>query len=171
MSLRIEPATDLEIIQQLAYEIWPIVYQEIISKEQIQYMLELMYRLDALKEKATNGHQFILAINEHQPVAFASFELNHSEIGKTKLHKLYVLPQFQKQKIGEQLLDYISEIARINKQHEILLNVNKYNSAQFFYAKLGFKVIGQEVIDIGNGFVMDDYIMQKKMKYGVFEKI
>jgi diamine N-acetyltransferase len=171
MSLRIEPATDLEIIQQLAHQIWPVVYRDIISQEQIDYMLHLMYRPDVLKEKAIHGQQFLLASKEHQPVAFASFELNCNNLGVTKLHKLYVSPEFQKQKIGEQLLDYIIEIAKTNKQQAILLNVNKYNPAQFFYTKLGFTTIDEEVIAIGKGFVMDDYVMQKKIEYGVFEKI
>lgn len=170
MSLRIEPTTDLEIIQKLAHYIWPIVYEGIISNEQIQYMLDLMYRLDTLKEKATNGQHFILATKENQPVAFASFELNYMDLGTTKLHKLYVLPRFQKQKIGEQLLDFIIEIAQKKEQHAIILNVNKHNAAQFFYTKLGFATIDQQVIDIGNGFVMDDYIMHKKIEHGVFEK-
>jgi diamine N-acetyltransferase len=163
MSLRIEPTTDLEIIQKLANTIWPIVYHDIISKEQIQYMLDLMYSIDVLNEKSNNGHHFIVASKENQPVAFASFELNYLDLGTTKLHKLYVLPHFQKQKIGEQLLDFIIEIANKNKQKIISLNVNKNNTAQFFYKKLGFLTFEEQVIDIGNGFVMDDYIMQKKL--------
>jgi hypothetical protein len=43
------------------------------------------------------------------------------------------------------------------------LNVNKYNSAQDFYKKLGFCIDYEEVIDIGNGYVMDDYVMEKEL--------
>lgn len=83
---------------------------------------------------------------------------------KTKIHKLYVLPEAQGKNIGAMLVNYISEKAKYNHQSAIFLNVNKYNSAQIFYKKIGFIVAYEEIIDIGNGFVMDDFVMEKVLK-------
>jgi ribosomal protein S18 acetylase RimI-like enzyme len=58
------------------------------------------------------------------------------------------------------MIDEIIRIAKTNNQKGIYLNVNKYNSAKFFYEKLGFTNVKEEVIDIGNGYVMDDYVME-----------
>jgi ribosomal protein S18 acetylase RimI-like enzyme len=41
------------------------------------------------------------------------------------------------------------------------LNVNRNNPAKIFYEKLGFAVLNEEDIDIGNGYFMNDYVMQK----------
>jgi ribosomal protein S18 acetylase RimI-like enzyme len=59
------------------------------------------------------------------------------------------------------MIDYITEAARKNNQEALLLNVNKNNIAKNFYKKLGFNIVLDEVIDIGQGYVMDDYVMEK----------
>ena len=65
--------------------------------------------------------------------------------------------------IGKLLIDYISNNATKNNQIGLLLNVNRNNEAQYFYKKLGFSVFYEEVIAIGNGYVMDDYVMEKSI--------
>jgi ribosomal protein S18 acetylase RimI-like enzyme len=45
----------------------------------------------------------------------------------------------------------------------LLLNVNRNNPTKGFYEKLGFTVIKEEDIDIGNGYFMNDYVMEKKV--------
>jgi ribosomal protein S18 acetylase RimI-like enzyme len=66
--------------------------------------------------------------------------------------------------IGVKLVDFLSEKAKANNQSAVFLNVNKYNSAQFFYKKIGFSITKEEVIDIGNGYIMDDFVMEKLLK-------
>jgi GNAT superfamily N-acetyltransferase len=65
---------------------------------------------------------------------------------------------------GKLLMDYILNKAKQNFQDALLLNVNKYNTSRFFYEKLGFALVGEEIIDIGNGYVMDDFIMEYLIK-------
>ena len=79
---------------------------------------------------------------------------------KTKIHKIYVLPETQGTGLGRQFFELVKEKAKENNQKAIFLNVNKYNSALHFYTKLGFSIVNDEVIDIGEGYVMDDYIME-----------
>jgi len=150
----------LQIVANLAKEIWPIAYANILSKEQLHYMLDRFYNLEALQKQVESGHVFYLAQSEnHEFVGFVSYEIN-CEPNKTKIHKIYVLPKTQGTGMGKQLFEVVNTKAQENQQTAIFLNVNKYNNAQNFYQKLGFTIIKEEVIDIGNGYVMDDYVME-----------
>jgi ribosomal protein S18 acetylase RimI-like enzyme len=149
-------------IRRIAEEVWPVAYGAILSNEQLDYMMEMMYSVSALQKQATeNNHHFILAIDEEVPVGFASYEFNNNETDKTKIHKIYILTSQQSKGIGKQLIDFIAIAAKKNGQSALFLNVNKYNVAQHFYKKLGFTISCEEVIAIGNGYIMDDYVMEK----------
>jgi diamine N-acetyltransferase len=150
----------LQIVADLAKRIWPVAYATILSKEQLHYMLDRFYNLEALQKQLESGQVFYLAQNENQEfVGFVSYEIN-CEPNKTKIHKIYVLPETQGTGIGKQLFDVVKTKAQENQQTAIFLNVNKYNNAQNFYQKLGFTITKEEVIDIGKGYVMDDYVME-----------
>jgi diamine N-acetyltransferase len=150
----------LDIVSNLAKKIWPVAYATILSKEQLHYMLDRFYNLEALQKQLESGQVFYLAQNENQEfVGFVSYEIN-CEPNKTKIHKIYVLPETQGTGIGKQLFDVVKTKAQENQQTAIFLNVNKYNNAQKFYQKLCFTITKEEVIDIGNGYVMDDYVME-----------
>jgi ribosomal protein S18 acetylase RimI-like enzyme len=71
-----------------------------------------------------------------------------------------VLPETQGTGLGRQFFELVKEQAKENNQKSIFLNVNKYNNALHFYTRLGFTIIKDEVIDIGEGYVMDDYVME-----------
>ena len=89
--------------------------------------------------------------------------MNVENSNKTKIHKLYVLPQIQGKGIGKSLIDYISKIALANDNSALFLGVNKYNKAKDFYLKYGFEITNSVVVEIGKGYIMDDYVMEKKI--------
>ena len=110
-------------------------------------------------------HQFYIILLYGNPIGFASFsmqnQLNHK---LAKLHKLYVLPQQQHKGAGRLLLNFIIEEAKKSGAGFIELNVNRHNqSALNFYFKNDFITIKEEDIDIGSGYFMNDYVMQKKL--------
>jgi ribosomal protein S18 acetylase RimI-like enzyme len=154
---------NLEVVKKIAYLTWPTCYKNIISKGQIEYMLDMIYSMNALEKQVTEkNHHFILAKEKGNYIGFASFELN-AEPKKTKLHKLYVLPDIQGKNVGSSLLSFIEKDATKELQQAIFLNVNKMNTAIGFYKRHGFSITKEVIIDIGNGFVMDDFIMQKEL--------
>lgn len=158
--IKVTTKEQLQVVADLAKKIWPVTYATILSKEQLHYMLDRFYNLKALQKQLESGQVFYLAQNENQEfVGFVSYEIN-CEPNKTKIHKIYVLPETQGTGIGKQLLDLVKTKAQENQQTAIFLNVNKYNNAQNFYQKLGFAITKEEVIDIGKGYVMDDYVME-----------
>lgn len=153
----------LPIVRDLAYKIWPHAYGSILSVAQLDYMLDNFYSLESLAQQMDNGHVFMMAEIDSKIVGFASYELHHGGSTKTKLHKIYVLPETQGSGLGKKLIEEVAQKAIAAQNTHLFLNVNKYNSAQKFYEKLEFTITQEEVIPIGNGYVMDDYVMEKKL--------
>jgi ribosomal protein S18 acetylase RimI-like enzyme len=160
-TIRKATRTDIPLIRQLAFNVWPQTYSGIISAPQIDYMLEMMYSEKSLQQQMTEGAQFIVVYDNDQPAGFASYQLTSP--GIFKLHKLYVLPSQQGKGTGRYIIDYISGEIRRQRATALQLQVNRRNKARDFYEKLGFTVIREIDLDIGNGYVMDDYIMEKKI--------
>jgi GNAT superfamily N-acetyltransferase len=155
--------SDYDHIHAIALPVWDATYKTILKQEQLEYMLNLMYSKEAIAEQmAVKGHTFLLAEEDGQYLGFASYEVNY-HTQTTKIHKLYVLTQAHGKGVGKAFVALIEGAAKKSLNNKIVLNVNKYNPAVQFYLKTGFTNSGDEVIDIGNGYVMDDYIMMKHL--------
>ena len=154
----------LPIIKDLAYTIWPSTYGDILSNSQLDFMLDTFYSTANLERQMNNGQIFELLLEDTNVIGFVAYELNcnfeNLNQPLTKIHKIYLLPETQGKGFGKFMINEIVKIAKSNNQKGIYLNVNKYNSAKFFYEKVGFTIVKEEVIDIGNGYVMDDYVME-----------
>lgn len=124
-------------------------------------MIEMMYSIDSLDHQLTSGHIFFLLYNDSVPSGFLSLEHNYPAESVTKIHKIYILPECQGLGFGKILLNHAEKIATQNQQYAMVLNVNKYNKAINFYLHNGYDIEKEEVIDIGRGFIMDDYVMKK----------
>lgn len=149
---------DRNIIRSLAENTWPDAYGKIISQEQIRYMLDKIYNDDALLEQIEKGHQFYLAeLNDH-PIGFASVSDEGTQ--GCKLNKLYILPTIQKSGAGKALLLEVIEFTKRKHHSRLFLQVNKQNPAKDFYTRMGFTIAEEVKLDIGNGFFMDDFIME-----------
>jgi len=160
-TLLIRPAApdDINSIGFLAQQIWPDAYREILSPEQLTYMMKLFYSPDSLLKQMTDDqHRFLIVEQEEEAIGFASW--GPAGPGIFKLHKLYVLPGGQGKGIGRAILLFIFDVLRSEGAAALRLNVNRHNKARLFYEKLGFKVIGKEDIDIGGGYFMNDFIME-----------
>ena len=107
-----------------------------------------------------NGQHFLLISNENEAIGYASFELNFQNSNKTKIHKIYILPTIQGMGMGKIVMNYIKKIAEENFNLGLILNVNRYNKALFFYEKYGFKNLKTVDIEIGNGYLMQDYCLE-----------
>jgi diamine N-acetyltransferase len=155
---KINNKEDLETIQKLAYEIWPICYKNIVTEAQITYMLVERYAIEVLTaEWEQNEADFYLAFNKEMPVGFASISKAANE--PCKLHKLYVLTHIHGLGIGKALFNTIKAAAENNMAPNIYLQVNRNNVAVQFYLKQGMQIAEEKDVDIGNGFYMNDYIM------------
>ncbi|AWV97708.1 GNAT family N-acetyltransferase [Arcticibacterium luteifluviistationis] len=160
ISLRKATIKELPIIQSLAKEIWPATFGQILSKTQLEYMLDMMYSLASLKKQLSElNHVFIIVSEAGKDIGYLSYELNVKNESITKIHKIYLHPSTQGKGYGKELIAYAKKIAIENKQRALTLNVNKYNKAYNFYLKQGFVLVKNEDIDIGQGFLMEDAVL------------
>jgi ribosomal protein S18 acetylase RimI-like enzyme len=159
--LRKAKEEDIATIQDLADRTWRITYAEYLSTEQIDYMLEKMYNRGELLSQLEKGYTFLIAEEDNEDLGFAGFSILEPETYAYKLHKLYVLPQTHGRGVGKLLINEVFNLVKRAGGKSLQLNVNKNNKAKDFYERAGFIIKKTVVLDIGNGFVMDDYVMEK----------
>ncbi len=160
MSIRKADETDIHVISTLAHAIWPDTYGNILGEAQLHYMLNLFYSHDSLAKQFAEGHEFLIALMNAETVGFASYS-HGDKVGIYKVHKLYVHPMLHGKGYGKALLDKIVEDIKPLSAHTLQLNVNRQNRAIDFYKRYGFHIAGEEDIAIGEGFFMNDYVMEK----------
>lgn len=157
-------SSDFSAIRTIAIKTWPNTYGKILSKEQLDYMLEKFYNEATLNDNLTNkNHHFLLVKENNNCLGFASYEPNYLGEKIVRLHKIYLLPEAQGKGIGKLLISEIEKIANQLNQNGISLNVNRFNNAFDFYTKIGFECIGEEDIELDFGYLMEDFKMLKKL--------
>lgn len=166
MDILFQKATDKEVslIRNLAEKSWRSAYAEILSPQQIDYMLAEMYaESEILTQLQTIEYQYYIVFYQGIAVGFMGFQL-HFEPGTTKLHRLYLIPEVVGKGIGKASISFLKERILSLGDGRIILNVNKNNFARKIYESQGFNIYEEAVIDIGQGFVMDDYLMEIYLK-------
>ena len=161
LTLRKASDTDVLLIRELSLQVWPQTYAGILTAEQIQYMLHEMYSEAALHKQMKDNHHFFIVYNAGIPIGFASYSETEPHI--FKLHKIYILPLQQGRGTGRFVIEQLIEKVKEEGATALRLNVNRNNPALSFYQKLGFVPIREEDIDIGSGYFMNDYVMEKKL--------
>ena len=161
--IKITQATskDLGTIHQLAYDIWWPTYKNVVSDEQIAFMLDKMYSIASLQNQMEEGNVFLLLYVNELAKGFASY--SKTAIDKTyKLQKLYIQPDQQGKGTGKLLINEVQkQVKNLGGEH-LILNVNRGNKAKEFYKKVGYQIL--EELDIPYfHFVLNDYVMGKKL--------
>lgn len=164
LTITIATPEQTHIIREIAHITWPVTFGDILTNEQLDYMLDMMYSETSLQDQIKNkGHVFLLAQVDGEFGGYASYELNYQHKPVSKLHKIYVLPKMQGKSVGKALVNEVADVARKAGMEAVLLNVNRQNNAVGFYERYGFTKIGEEDIDIGDGYFMNDAVMQMKL--------
>lgn len=153
---------EAEAVVELAGRVWRAHYPGIISPEQIEYMLEQRYRPVLVRQFLARGDLWLAARAEGTLVGFAH---GHPLAeGDYKLDKLYVDHDWQRHGIGGALIRELAARVRQHGFRRLALRVNRQNqNAIDAYLKHGFTVATLHLEDIGNGFIMDDYVMTKEL--------
>ena len=154
---------DCPQIRQLAEQIFPATYKEIISQEQIDFMMDWMYSISNLNKQMDDGHIYFLAYRETAPVGYVSVEQQNKDL--FHLQKIYVLGSEQGTGCGKFL--FTEAVKYIKTVHPapctMGLNVNRENRAIRFYEHMGMHKARQGDFSIGNGYFMNDYIMSMEL--------
>lgn len=150
---------NFESIATLANVIWTEHYTPIIGEQQVAYMLDKFQSAIAIRDQVEKGVMYYLILHQDIYVGYFSFNKN---VNFLFLSKLYVLKSARGNGLGKAALSFIEAKARELESKRIRLTVNKFNTnAIKAYEKMGFINVEAIVQDIGNGYVMDDYVLEK----------
>lgn len=159
-TIRKATVTDCNLINKMAQDVFPATYNEILSPEQLDYMMDWMYNPENIrKQMEEERHIYFIAYKECVPCGYVSIQPQEENV--FHLQKIYVLPYFQGLHCGsflfKEAIKYIKEIHPTPCLME--LNVNRNNKALKFYEYMGMKKLREGDFPIGNGYYMNDYIM------------
>jgi ribosomal protein S18 acetylase RimI-like enzyme len=159
IAIRKATKNDAGLIRSLALQVFPATYRQILSPEQIAYMLEWMYAEDCIRKQTDEGHVYFVAAKDGETCGYASVQQEKPDL--FHLHKIYVLPLFQGFKIGQYLFNEIIDHIKVHHPAPCImeLHVNRLNRAIGFYKRMGMNIVREGDFAIGNGYYMNDYIM------------
>ncbi|RRQ50844.1 GNAT family N-acetyltransferase [Maribacter algicola] len=148
-------------VAHLAQTIWTDHYTPIIGALQVDYMLEKYQSETAISNQIKDGYQYYFIKTDVGHAGYFAFSLHNNYLF---LSKFYVLKNMRGSGLGTLALSFIENKAKELHLPKIRLTVNKYNSKSISaYEKMGFANVESIVQDIGNGYVMDDYVLEKNI--------
>ncbi|SDC09753.1 GNAT family N-acetyltransferase [Niabella drilacis] len=159
--IRKATAEDAAAIHQLALDIWPKAFEQLLSQEQTSYMMQMMYAPSVLEQEMERGVEYYIL--NHKGVDMGYTAIEQKAPGSWKLHKIYLSQQLHGKGLGKYQLKSMEAVAKGYGARQLLLNVNRRNKAVDFYKSQGYEIVKTEDIDIGNGYFMNDYVMQKEL--------
>ena len=161
---KVKTNDDIDCVVTLAREIWTQHFTAIIGTAQVNYMLNKFQSVDAIRSQISCGYEYYLTKVDHEWVGYTGLvpDLNSR---KMMLSKIYVKNAYRGKGIGKVMLDFVEDKCLSEKIITLWLTVNRFNQSPVsWYKRHGFVVIDEVKKDIGDGFFMDDYIMEKSMK-------
>lgn len=159
---KLETKAQIKEVAVLAEEIWHEHYDSIIGKSQVDYMVDKYQSENAMVNQIENeGYQYFMLVCLGGNAGYVAFCKDEEALF---LSKIYIARKYRGRGYARKALDFIEEISKRNKVNKIWLTVNRHNDSSInIYEQLGFVISGTQVADIGSGFVMDDYIMEKAL--------
>lgn len=153
--------SDFKCIEQLADTIWRHHYIPITGIQHVEYMLNKYQSFKAIEDQVKSGYEYYIINYNNIPVGYLSYLKEKKSLF---LSKIYVLSNYRGKRLGKTAMQFIEDKARVSNLNRISLTVNRNNSNSIAaYYKMGFVNIGAKIKDIGNGFVMDDYLLEKSI--------
>lgn len=149
-----------ELIRQLASEVWYVTYQNIDPKDKLDYMFEMMYKLDKIKRDCEGNSSYHILYDDNQPAGYLGLTISEDTL---VIQRIYVMPAAQGRGCGRFMLEKAENFARERKLHKLWLVVNRSNKARHFYQHMGFDLVGERDFNIGGGYFMNDFIMEKNL--------
>ena len=156
----VQARTDAEIqnIANLAEEIWHEHFTDIIGEKQVNYMVDRFQSYPALKGQIEEGYEYYQLFSGHTMAGYSGI---HAEDGALFLSKLYINKSFRGQHLSTLAFQFLKDLCKERGLTRIWLTCNKHNrNTLAVYDHWGFHIIREQKADIGNGFYMDDYVLE-----------
>lgn len=155
----VKEGIDLKLIENMANTIWHEHYTPIIGAEQVKYMLDKFQSVQTMRDQINKGYQYFLIYSNENALGYLSFEKRKNVLF---LSKIYLVKSERGKGIGRKAMEFVISVAKGLNCAKVSLTVNRFNKNSIrAYENVGFEKKGALVQDIGNGFFMDDYLMEK----------
>jgi RimJ/RimL family protein N-acetyltransferase len=152
---------DISTIAKLAHTVWHQHYPAIIGIDQINYMLDLMYSDESLSEQMTKkGHDFYFIHKDGKTIGFIAVSKIENTGRGYFIHKFYLDQTLAGKGTGTLAHEALTKLLNAD-QLKLTVNRQNYKSINFYF-KNGFKIESVADFDIGNGYVMNDFVMSWK---------
>lgn len=156
----VETPAQVRQLAAMADTVWHEFFPGIISEEQIDYMLAKFQSERALRAQLEEGYQYFFFVLNGIYIGYTGVCVKEKE-HKLFLSKLYLLHSYRGKGYATQAFEFLQGLAQAYGANCIYLTVNRRNThAIEVYQNWGFVTASQEATDIGNSFVMDDYVME-----------
>lgn len=154
----------LQEIADLAEIIWHEHFTPIIGEDQVNYMVDKFQSYHALKEQIASGYEYFQLRSGDELMGYTGI---HEEDGKLFLSKLYLKKEARGRHFSTLALEFLKDLGTKRGLSCIWLTCNRHNSNTLaVYDHFGFQTVRTQAADIGNGYVMDDYIMELPLAAG-----
>lgn len=152
---------DIQDTARLAQMIWREHFTPIIGEKQVDYMLDKFQSAPVIAEQIRQGYLYFALMSDNRQIGYTAFRIDDDVLF---LSKLYIQKEFRGRGYARIVLDKAEETAKKNTKPVVRLTCNKNNANSLaVYKKLGFLTVREEKTDIGSGFFMDDYILEKQI--------
>ena len=158
----VQSAADVSTVARLASEIWYEYYPPLIGQAQVDYMVAKFQTEAAIQEQRDKGYEYFLTIHGDRPIGYLAL-LAEPEHQRAFISKFYLHGLSRGAGTGRHCMEFIEQIATRRGLTLLWLTVNKGNPSVKAYERLGFHIAADIEIDIGGGFVMDDFRMEKQL--------
>ena len=160
MITRVSTPRQIKKTAELAHNIWNAHYTPIIGQAQVDYMLKNIQSEKAIQEQIASGYEYFLLSESEASVGYLGLRPDYPK-GKLMISKIYVDPTYQGKGYGKKLLEHTKQFSLAGEMNYIWLTVNRHNSNSIsWYEKKGFVKIKEAQFDIGNGYIMDDFVLE-----------
>jgi diamine N-acetyltransferase len=158
--LPVTTAEQVANVARMAHEVWNEYYVPIIGQAQVDYMVARFQTAEAMQSQIDSGYEYFQIRQSGESIGYAAVRHDAPET-RLFISKLYVLAAHRQSGAGRKTLAFIEQMARDRAATHLWLTVNKGNPSVRAYERLGFVIAEALVMDIGGGYVMDDYRMEK----------
>lgn len=158
---RVLAMEDVKEVARLAGEIWNEHYVSIIGQEQVDYMVDKFQSESAVARQVVEDYEYYLILHHGEAVGYVAI-IPEPDTARLMLSKIYIHKRMRGQGLGNSALAFVENRCRALQCRILWLTVNKHNQRSIaWYEHVGFTNVGSTIQDIGAGFVMDDFKMEK----------
>lgn len=151
----------IKALAEMANQIWHEYFPCILTSEQIDYMVDRFQSERAMIAQIKDGYEYYFICADGKPCGYIGL---HCEAEKMFLSKLYLKNEMRGYGISSKAFSFIFDLTHKYGKSSVYLTVNKHNNHSVdVYKHMGFEIADSVVTDIGSGYVMDDFVFEKKL--------